>query len=649
MQGLEALYYGLRSLITKKTTRLVRDVTLKQLRVMRRNSFDLFTRWRLDPSSLCESDAIQILTDCIQGSQPEYRFSRYGIEVAVGEGENKKFQLLSDTLFLPCGEIRQHRSSGISRKINIIGMRQMVLLDPVILSPAEFSSMKWIREKWGFKVWISPLISNATQYIQDIICRINEFVPYVDEYCNLGWIKDSNGDSMYVTGTDIIGKYNADYVVINDSLKGFHLMTADISEKKAFSFVLNTMLPIAPIEISNTALSFMLLSLMTSAFKDWVYKPDFVYYQFGESGGRKTSISKIFFNMYEQYADAVPINFKATGPAMEQMMMNMRDTVTLIDDIAPSISSTERHETEKKLENIVRAYGDSVGRHKMESKNKTAHMKPGGLAAITAEDNVFKSLSSLARCFMVQNRKEDINLEKLSAAQKNRSYFPTAIKYYLQAITEEFEMFVDRLKQAFLKSKDFFTTAHPDSHGRLITTASWLEASFTAFMNYGLQRGFLRLNDFDLRMDENRSMLLKWIQEQNLYLKRNNEVDMFIHALAQLIASNRAHIPEITVEGRQNKIVNAPENKTLIGYRDFSNLYLLPDLAYSEVRSFYGRLGIEFPVSKRSLIDRLYVRGIVRPDNNKDGTKTVRIKINGQRVSVIRLDLDIVRWWDEAE
>lgn len=168
-------------------------------------------------------------------------------------------------------------------------------------------------------------------------------------------------------------------------------------------------------------------------------------------------------------------------------------------------------------------------------------------------------------------------------------------------------------------------------------------------MNYGLQMGFLTPYDFDLRTVENRSMLLRWIQDQNLYLKRNNEVDMFIHAFAQLITSNRAYIPEITVEGRQNRIVNAPENKSLIGYRDFSNLYLLPDLAYSEVRSFYGRLGIEFPVSKRSLIDRLFTRGILKPDNNKDGTKTVRIKVNGQRVSVIRLDLDAFRLWDEED
>ncbi|WP_156043231.1 hypothetical protein [Paenibacillus sp. UNC451MF] len=622
---------------------------MSHLSLIRKNYFDLFARWRLDPSSLWESDAIEILTDCLHGSHPEYRFSRQGIEIAVGEGDNRKFQSLTDTLFLPCGEIRQHRSSGISRKIHIMGIRNMVLLEPVILSPAEFSSMKWIREKWGFKVWISPIISNAAQYIQDIIYRINEFVPYVDEYCSLGWIKDSNGQSKYITGTNIIGEHNADHVVIDDSLKEFHLKTTDISEKNAFKFVLNTMLPIAPIEISNTALSFMLLSLMTSVFKDWRYKPDFVYYLFGESGSRKTSISKLFFNMYEQYADAVPINFKATGPAMEQMMVNMRDTVTLIDDIAPSISSAERHETEKKLENIVRAYGDSVGRQKMESKNKTVHMKPGGLAAITAEDNVFKSLSSLARCFMIPIRKEDINLERLTAAQGNRTYFPTAIRFYLQAITENFEKHVDHLKQAFLSSKDFFTNAHPDSHGRLITTASWLDASFNAYMNYGLQVGFLTLHDFDLRMDENRSMLLQWIQDQNLYLKRNNEVDMFIHALAQLITSNRAHIPEITVEGRQNKIIDAPGIKSLIGYRDFSNLYLLPDLAYSEVRSFYGRLGIEFPVSKRSLIDRLFMRGILKPDNNKDGTKTVRIKVNGQRVSVIRLDLDAFRWWDEEE
>lgn len=606
-------------------------------------------KWLNSPLSLSESEIKLLLSNSLGQEPIQYDISDKGISMWSGDEKNRTCHLLTDTLILPIKEIRQHRSGTITRKIMLLGMRKGQLLEPVTLTPAELTSMKWIREVWGFKVWISPILPNSNQYILDCIYQTNEFIPIVDEYCDLGWTKDQYGKDIYVTGSTIIGSTKINQSMIHDDLKNYSLDTPAIPEKDAFDFVLNTVFQMGPNTVTHTAVSFMILSLTTSALSNWAYKPDFVYYLHAQSGSRKTSLSKIFFNMYERYWDEVPINFTATQPAMEFMMHKMRDTVVLIDDIAPSVNASERFATEKKLEAIVRSYGDNAGRQKMGINNKAINMKPNGLAAITAEDAIFKNPSSMARCFMVQIDKEDVNIEKLSAAQNYRGIYPRAIMYFLEEISTAFGDYIEGLKKKFLQSKRYFSENKQEVHGRLIHTAAWLDAAFSAYLQYGEDRGFLTSEEANKLMRQNKSLLVQWINTQDLVLRKNNEVDMFVLALKQMITSNRIKIPKITLEGKRNTVLEAPEGIKLVGYRDFDKIFLLPDVAYAEVRSFYARQGLEYPISQRTLIDRLCKRGILLPDNNKDGTKTVRITVDGQRVSVIRLDQDQFRLWGDHE
>lgn len=601
-------------------------------------------RWSHAPETLQNDEIILIYQNCL----PEtYVATEQGISIRLGEGDNGMLYPLTDTLILPCAEIQQHSLKGISRKLQLLGFRKGKRLEAVTLTSTELTNMRWFREMWGFKGWISPNIPNATQYIQDCIYILNDRIPVINKYCNLGWTQANRSNHIYVMGSEIIGINDTIQVYSDDNLEDFSIPHCNISDETAFNFVLDVVLKTAPTDITYTALSYMILSLTTSAFQDEIYKPDFIYYLSGPSGSRKTSISKIFFNMYERYWDAVPINFTATQPAMELIMVKMRDTVVLIDDIAPSINATERNATEKKLESIVRAYGDTAGRQKMGTNNKAVDMKPNGLAAITAEDNIFKNPSSMARCFITHIEKNDVDLKHLTTVQNKRGYYPTAIKYFITEIAQTFTGYVEMLKSFFLQSKHLFTRRHSDAHGRVINTAAWLDAAFSAYIQYGERRGFLTHEEAEDYSYENKTLLHKWIKSQSFMLKSNNEVDMYIYALKQLIASNLIHIPEIKVVGKQNKILGQLDRLKIIGYKDFDNMYLLPDVTYGEVRKFYSSQGIDFSVSQSTLLDRLNKQGILRPDNNKDGTKTVRITINGQRITVIRLDQDLFRWWGE--
>src|SRR5690606_30237983 len=129
------------------------------------------------------------------------------------------------------------------------------------------------------------------------------YIPVEEKFCLLGWTKTMKTNFFYVTGSGAIGEGVPERIAIGEELQEFQFPKSVVSEDVAFQFVIRTIFEIAPKGITYTAVAFMLLSLMTSAFQDWQYKPEVTYYLYGMSGARKTSISKVLFNMYVRYWD----------------------------------------------------------------------------------------------------------------------------------------------------------------------------------------------------------------------------------------------------------------------------------------------------------------------------------------------------------
>jgi hypothetical protein len=91
------------------------------------------------------------------------------------------------------------------------------------------------------------------------------------------------------------------------------------------------------------------------------------------------------------------------------------------------------------------------------------------------------------------------------------------------------------------------------------------------------------------------------------------------------------------VKDGKKKIAENKVDGKLIGYKDAEYIYLLKNIAYISVKSFYAQQGRMFPATEKSFVEDLYVSGIIKPDGNQDGSKGVRININGIRTNVIRL------------
>lgn len=587
---------------------------------------------------------IEVINKIMTYENSHYRISSSSAELFFKE--NEKEIPITNTLLIPISEKTIHSLNSKHRELQVICIRDGIVLGEISIKPNELISQGlWIKEKLGFKSRLYFGVG-AYQHIVEFIQILCKYMIEVNEFAHIVWAKALKG--VFITGQDVIGSVSKDTEFsAHPQLQDFKLTTLNISEKEAFKFMRKIIFKVAPINVTYSAVSYQFLSILSSVLKEWTYKPEFIYYLWGESGSRKTSMSKIFFNIYEKYLDSVPINFTSTQPAMEELLVSFRDCVCLIDDIAPSTNNSEKQAIEKKLEAIVRAYGDSIGRQKMSSNREKVEMKPQGLVAITAEDNVVKSSSSMARCFIVRIAKDKVNLEKLTEAQNNRLSYPTAIKYYIEYISANFDTFIEKFKKNFLYNYKLLMEKFQNTHGRTIMSAAWLHSSFSSYIKYGLEKEYISKSKAEEYITENSRMLNMMIKEQTQLVKQDNEIDLFVNGLKELLSTHKIRIPEVRLYGRRKTVELDYTDKGIIGFCDVENIYLFKDTSYAAVLSFYSKQKITFPVTLKSLLDGLYRKKLLKPDNNKDGTKTIRVTINGQRLSVIRLDRDKFEAWDE--
>lgn len=594
-------------------------------------------RWRNSYHDLTVQDAINI-----------YNFYLPDAFTATNKGlfyqVNEHPELIINTLIIPVHEILEHHPSQSIHKLMLLAFRDGEQLQEITITPNEFDKMKWVRASWGFKTILNADQPESLNILGRCLQILISKIDTIQTFYSLGWHTSNCKTPIYVTGNQVLCRDDTrDQIQACQGLKPYTLPELEHSPSSCFGFVVNKMLLVAPTRVTIPALATQLLSLTTTLMQDKSHKPDFLFYLHGPTGSKKTSLSKIFFNMYENIWENVPLNFTSTGPAMENAMTVFRDTTLLIDDIPPILTPSEQAAVEKKLELLIRAYGDNVAKQKINPNKQLSSYKPGGLCAITAEDNIIKNPSSLARCYVVEISKNDIQQDMLTYIQKRRALFPMAITYFIKHIMNDPTKYIDSLYRKFINYRAEFEKSNSASHGRFIQTAAWLISAYHMYLNYGFSLDAINKDNKKTRLKAFRRILTSWIAEQSYLFTERDDATLFINAIKQLMLSKQIIIEKITVKENKKTINSSCENRGLIGYQDDKYLYLLPEIAYTNVQQFYSKGNLSFSVSIRTLLNQLFIRNILIPDKNKDGTKTVRVSINGQRISVIRLDLEVFK------
>ncbi|MFF2017797.1 bifunctional DNA primase/polymerase [Paenibacillus sp. NPDC058177] len=485
---------------------------------------------------------------------------------------------------------------------------------PSIQVPAQdFESMKWL-VMWGPEPTLFPG-STTRDLVRFAIQSTASAVISERIFTHLGWI-NIDGKWAYLHAGGALGVPNVK-VELEPRLQNYQLTGCSTSNKKAMEASLR-LLNVAPHRVTLVLWALTYLSPLCEWLRWLGIEPKFLVWLHGYTGSRKTTLAKLFLCHFGNLLEHPPASFKDTANSVEKRGFHTKDSLLLIDDYHPTSSPSEKTKMESLAQQVLRGYGDRVGRGRMnQDTSLRPDYPPRGNALVTAED-LLSGGSSVARLFPAELLKTDVNLKLLTQAQIDFEKLSTAMRGYLNWVGEAMNgPDHSELRQLFFEKRK--AASHLGVHGRLVEAAVWLYLGLDLGLRYAESVGAVTAEMGQELRNKGWKLFLDIADEQGRQVTEIKPSMRFITIVSQLLANQSIHCHDVH---KQIVTRTIPKNSSHVGWEDEEYCYFLPDLIYNEVSQFLSRRGEQFPVSPTTLWKELAEAGLTQTELSKENGKT---------------------------
>jgi len=295
----------------------------------------------------------------------------------------------------------------------------------------------------------------------------------------------------------------------------------------------------------------------------------------GTSGSGKSEIASLLSSFYGQFSrDTPPAQWGDTINTVEMLGYPLADALYWVDDYKDIYADT------RTFTRFLQAYSRGMGRGRLTREAKMRYEKPcRGLILSTGETTISGEMSVIARMLVFDIppwKHRDPQGQALNQAELMRDKLP--------GFTAHFASWVARQ----LESDDF----QVDLASRFAQNVKGFNAKLTAQLgkqphhdravkNWAvLVTVFQVLSHFLLETDDTYT-LIPWqdcIVQTVSNLQQESASQIFLDILGQLLAGGQAVIDDDMKNPREY-----PAGVTLIGYKDDTFIYLLPEIAHKAV------------------------------------------------------------------
>lgn len=499
-------------------------------------------------------------------------------------------------------------------------------LPEIEVSGSELGSFNWLIDKWG----------------ADCILEIGQSVHDSVRYAIQLTAKDAEHQTIYeVTGWKKIGGVwsfllpgDADHTVrLPGKLSRYALPGETLPEALP---VLAELIghPPAPREVIWPLLAYTFLSPLNHFLHEVDCEPKFLILFLGRTGTGKSTLSSLFLSFFGHFTPSdLPISFRDTKNSINQCCAMLNDVLTCVDDFHPS-GRKEEQELMEKAQMLARAYGDRVGRGRLRADSTLMPTRPvRGNAILTAEFPPEIGESGLARCFTVELRFGDLDMEsyRFFEAESRRGVFQSCMLVFTQWLREKFlsdekteELFVTQLREIFETYRDDFRARVIRCHGRLPEIVAWLRMGLQILLLFLLDQQILTQKQVDAYRADYISLLYTMAQKQAQNIEQDKPAHIFLRKLFSLIESEQVSVLP------KNKPFSFSA-KNLVAYEDDEFYYLLNDAAHQAVKKLCEDQGELFAIGSRSLPKALADENLIDCGDGEN-TKSIRVGTATKRV-----------------
>lgn len=480
----------------------------------------------------------------------------------------------------------------------------------VIINSGELNEKLWIARKLDIKYTLSPN-KLAYDYFKEYLSEIFSFIKPQVEYTHVGW-RFINNRWCYLNGAGAIG--STDVSIRGDKNKIIEV-DYNFNRVEALNITLN-MLEIAEYQKTVPMFLYTHLGVLKEIFKEAEANPEFSLWLEGLTGSRKTSVAKVFFNIFNRSNDYISATFKDTLASLEEKSFQYKDSLLIVDDFFHSTSKSEWNYTQQTASEILRRFGDNFSKSRLDrNMNRGKEYPPRGMLVITGELTI-KGESTVSRYVTIGIEKNDINLEVLKYHQENPKILSTHLYYFIQWVSNNSNKIIQYIKDNFRNLRNENQGKY--RHGRLEETYTIYQLICTIFLSYCLEVGII---------DECKKQVLfnnwcQYISEAILINEKTNLQEnpaiMYLQALQQLICDGEIKL----------RLKEKNGDKSIVGYEDDEYYYLSSEVILKEIIKYWKKVSIEFTATSEMITKALDVLGAIK--TAYEGGKVRRtLKISG--------------------
>lgn len=267
---------------------------------------------------------------------------------------------------------------------------------------------------------------------------------------------------------------------------------------------------------------YIILSFLYTIYKNNNMPIKFILFVNGPRASKKTSLVLAMSQLDRINRSNAQYTFKATTAGLEAGYRMYKDAVMVIDDLCPTLSMAEQREMLKKLEVIVRCFGDGTGVKRnldfLSEDVKVGQYLAEGGAVVTGE-YITGVESSLARSLSLPLGGDDVDTLLLSRIQADEgclgrfmygfiSFISNNLASYIHCISNSFECYRNSRNGLYSNSRYAEYYAHLKTASDVllkyaIDTCQLTqdEINFYANKHENAINEVLHYNDSELRME----------------------------------------------------------------------------------------------------------------------------------------------------
>jgi hypothetical protein len=402
------------------------------------------------------------------------------------------------------------------------------------------------------------------------------------------------------------------------------------------------------------------IPLLAAAIRAVLGGLDFSVHLSGYTGCYKTALATLIQQMFGRLMDAnhVPANWSSTANALEELAHAAKDVVLVVDDFCPTGPTSAQQQLHHAADRLLRGAANHSGRQRLtRDAAMRAGKPPRGLLVSTGEA-VPKGQSLVARLLNLEPRKEDMNLSRLTACQRDAAagLYASGMASCIAWLAPQYESVRSGLRDEVARRRAEVTDVL--AHARTFTLAADLLVGWEYLLRHAYEVAAVSRIERDQYLDMGRTAIAEVARRQAAHHDAADPVKQFLSLLAGTLVGGRAHLTNHSGGEPANAAAFGWVRRTVssgafrdtgwesrgerIGWLSGDDLYLDAGLAYAAAQRLAYAQGAALGLGQTALYKAMNARGLLVTTDERRRRLTVRKTNGGVVFNVLHLNADLV-------